>query len=128
MVVLRILSIIILSIFGLTGCMDDKPTPEGHALAAMNLIQTNKEQATMSVHYLAKNNRVYIECYIANFSFSEGNGFINVYLDGKKVDAVRSAAFVIENVKAGQHNITLQLVQNNQIISSSERTVYMDGL
>lgn len=116
----------------LSGCTNDKPTPEGKAVFAhaKALKQESAEQKhlSMNVRHLIIKNRIYVECFISNFTFSEGNGYLAVSVDGKPIKKVRTAAFVIENVPTGQHRITIELIQNGQSKLIKEWPVFMNGV
>lgn len=76
----------------------------------------------MSVKHLVKGNDIYVECVISNFTFSKregnkinqtGTGYLQLYLNGKKIDNIYTAAFIIKGLPAGKHLIKLELVHND---------------
>ncbi|WP_458414011.1 hypothetical protein ACNQFZ_03720 [Schinkia sp. CFF1] len=87
-------------------------------------VKENSEQQekSISVKHQVKGNDVYIECVISNFMFSKredrnsnknGYGFMQLYLNGKKIDEIYTAAFIIKGLPVGKHLIKLELVQND---------------
>lgn len=77
----------------------------------------------MKINYTVKGRDVYVECIVPGFSFvsdgeksnrKDGEGHIHVYANGKKIEDVNQAAFIIKGLPKGTHEITLQFVHNNQ--------------
>ncbi|WP_017753602.1 hypothetical protein [Calidifontibacillus oryziterrae] len=85
-----------------------------------NVSQYNKN--LMSVKEFVKGNDVFVECVISDFTFSkrdgtkknkQGYGFLQLYLNGKKIDNIYTAAFIIKGLPIGKHQIKLELVNND---------------
>jgi uncharacterized protein (UPF0333 family) len=119
------LTIIILLIA--TACNNDKPEPE--TKIRIEAITNNKNvipvlsqngQRTMNVKHQIRGKDVFIECVVTNFTFKkgkqkkvEGEGHINLYLNGQKVDEISTAAFIVKGLPNGKHVIRLELVYND---------------
>jgi hypothetical protein len=109
----------------LGGCSNKPPEPENFA-NAVNSFWKTEEVAAMSssapdnfhVQYMVKGNSVYVECYTRNYSFiaqkEKPQAEVFVFLDGKLVDTMNTAAFIVKNVKSGTHHLTLELRQNGK--------------
>jgi hypothetical protein len=73
----------------------------------------------MTVKEQVKGNDVYVECIVSGFDFSDrgdkksGQGYINLYLNGHKIDEIYTAAFIIKGLPEGEHEVTLELVKND---------------
>lgn len=85
-------------------------------------VSSNKHQKEMTVKKHVKGNNIYVECIISNFSFSDrgkngpkknGDGYIHLYLNGKKVDELHTAAFIIKGLPKGSHQVKIELVRND---------------
>lgn len=85
----------------------------------MDVFAQNISNESMSVKQEVRGNDVYVECVISNFTFSKrdekakGSGFIQLYLNGQKIDDIYTAAFIIKGLPLGNHLIKLELVQND---------------
>lgn len=84
--------------------------------------QSGVENDPIVVKHFVKGNDIYVECFISDFVFSKrddkkinkkGYGYLQLYLDGKKINDIYTAAFIIKDLSKGNHKITLQLVQND---------------
>lgn len=109
----------------LFACQKDLPEPEsksndlpyGKVIVASGWALSDKDPF-MVKHYI-KGNNVYVECMIKNFSFRDsGNrkvqtGKMHVYIDGKKKQEFSSAAFILRDLRKGNHRITLELIKQN---------------
>jgi hypothetical protein len=113
------------------GCSHDKPEPETKVdVVSMKIVETEKEaietlklssKRSMIVHQHVKGQNVYVECIINNFSFGAseqnrqpGKGYVQLYVDGKRLYAVSQAAFIIKNLSPGRHIIKLELMKNQK--------------
>jgi hypothetical protein len=114
------------------GCSNDKPKPETKVdVVPMNVIMDAGEEAvetlktslkrSMIVRQHVKGRNVYVECIINDFSFSasnrneqDGKGYLQLYVDGKKLNVVSQAAFIIKNLPVGKHTIKLELMKNQK--------------
>lgn len=88
---------------------------------AEDVISLNNKRP-MSVKKYVKGKDVYVECVISDFTFSEKGdqnnvknkyGFLQLYLNGKKIDNIYTAAFIIKGLPVGSHQIKLVLVGND---------------
>lgn len=113
----------ILMSLSLIACQKDLPEPETKSMvvsaAQLPTIVSSKQREDFNVKSFVKGNDVFIECRISNFSFRENNkkenrsGKMIVYVDGIKYNQYSSAAFIVKNLKSGNHRITLQIVDLN---------------
>ncbi|MBB5323803.1 hypothetical protein HNQ34_000895 [Anoxybacillus tepidamans] len=83
-------------------------------IASAHIVQT------MHVKHEVRGKEVFVECIVNNFSFKkgarhkkDGEGHIDVYLNGQKVNEVFTAAFVVKGLPAGKHTVRLELVHND---------------
>lgn len=121
----------------LNACQKDIPEPEtirsvlaitGHASASE---LTNKDKDPFKVRYIIKEDDVFIECMISNFSFLDKkvtgvqNGKMLVYLNNKLTKEVSTAAFSIKNLHKGNHRITLQIVSKNGLKTAMKKEFYV---
>lgn len=76
----------------------------------------------MSVKHQVKGKDIYVECVISEFTFSKrdhkkinqnGVGYLELYLNGNKIDNIYTAAFIIKGLPVGKHQIKLALVHND---------------
>lgn len=109
----------------LIACQQDLPKPEsksndmqkGRVIVASAMVEPNKDPF-MVKHYI-KGNEVFVECMIRNFSFRKSEnknvqtGKMRVYIDGKMKQEVESAAFVLRDLRKGNHRIALELINHN---------------
>lgn len=71
------------------------------------------------VNHRIKDNDLFVECVIPNFSFDQDNGkkdyhgYIDVFLDGKKQKSVKQAAFIVHNLPEGKHTIRLDIMRKD---------------
>ena len=79
-----------------------------------------EQKQTLFVKHHVKGNNVFVECIVDQFTFTKGKhpkkngqGRIHVYVNGKKVSEMTTAAFVIRGLPAGKHSIRLELVHND---------------
>jgi hypothetical protein len=128
---LRIAVSICLAALLLGACSNDKPKPETRLeVVPMNVVQTKEEAVetlkassnrSMIVHQHVRGTNVYVECIINHFSFTageqnnqDGKGYVQLYVDGKKMDPISQAAFIIKNLSPGKHTIKLELMKNSK--------------
>lgn len=111
----------------ITACTNDKPEPEGFKFhqkenkqAKMVVGAMKNESRNFQVRHHVNGNNVYVECYIPNFTFNgqkqskkEGEGHLMVFVDGKKMSDIYSAAFVIKGLAKGNHLIKVELAYND---------------
>ncbi|MBA4537949.1 hypothetical protein H1Z61_12600 [Bacillus aquiflavi] len=109
----------------LTACRRDLPEPEVKNFKNMSLLQSipvyhpqTIEQEQFYVHHYVKGRNLYVECIVKGISFRSDNhdkkrGKILLYVDGKKVKEIKSAAFIIKGLSLGNHRIKLEIVSPN---------------
>ena len=112
----------------LTGCRDNPEPPEAAASAMlpssfsdihMNSTTRGSDELAMSVHHFIKDGKLYVECIVSpNFKFlsktgknEEGKGYIELLVDGKKMDEFTQGAFIVKSLNKGKHNIKLKLLR-----------------
>lgn len=113
-----------------TGCVEDKPRPEGnveilplqvvnHTAQAVEVIN-QQQKMNLTVKHHVRDQNVYVECYIPSFTFKEkggkkvnGEGHIRVSVDGEKMNDINTAAFVVKGLDRGRHEILLEVVHND---------------
>lgn len=128
----NLIGLFILSLI-VTGCTNDKPHPETntHVIPMEADHSTNipsvevtsiQNQRSLDVKHQIKGNDVYVECIVTNFTFTkgkeknvDGEGHIELYLNGQKVDEIATAAFIIKGLPSGKHTIKLELVHNDSL-------------
>ncbi|THE14357.1 hypothetical protein E1I69_03530 [Bacillus timonensis] len=97
------------------------------SVAAQNINQTSFSETSevenerfLQVEHHVRGNDVYLECIIPNFTFKQsggqkrdGEGHLNVIVDGKRIEKVSTAAFIIKGLSKGEHTLTIQVVHND---------------
>lgn len=91
-----------------------------HEAAFSRPIATTALMPTLHVKHEVRGKDVFVECVIDRFSFTkgvhrkkEGEGHIDVYVNGQKVTEVFTAAFVVRGLPPGKHVVRLELVHND---------------
>ncbi len=122
------------SLFLLVGCINDKPVPETSNIQIVNLEKIDEEELAKPVSALTNttNNKmliqkhviggnVYVECIVPDFIFKktgteqmDGEGYLKLYVNGKVVDEISTAAFIIKGLEKGKHKIKLELMRENE--------------
>jgi hypothetical protein len=125
----------ILMFITLTACQKDIPKPENNAVevfAVENLLAIDNRIDPFYVKSYVKGNDVFIECRVSNFSFRdsgnkrESTGKLLVFLNGKKYNEFSTAAFILKDLKGGNHRITLQIVNQNGHFTSLKRELLVN--
>jgi hypothetical protein len=119
--------------------VEDKPRPEGKleivpldvtsvSNEAIEVVNQQNKQSLLIKHHI-RNQDVYVECYIPNFTFKEkggnkvkGEGHITVHVDGKKVDDMNTAAFIVKGLDKGVHEMTVEVVHNDSTSYNLKKT------
>ncbi|MFS0823733.1 hypothetical protein [Bacillus sp. 1P02SD] len=77
-------------------------------------------ERSFEVEHQVRGNDVYLECIISNFTFKQsggqkrdGEGHLNVMVDGKRIEKISTAAFIIRGLSKGEHTLTIQVVHND---------------
>lgn len=81
---------------------------------------TTKLERTIHVEHHVRGNDVYLECIISNFTFKQsgglkkdGEGHLNVVIDGQRTEKISTAAFIIKGLSKGEHTLKIQVVHND---------------
>ncbi|OLS41985.1 hypothetical protein [Bacillus sp. MRMR6] len=77
-----------------------------------------EEQPSFFVQYETKNKDLLVQCILTGISFRETNsgkktGKLIVSVDGKKVQEVTAAAFIVKDLPVGEHKVKLDVVDLN---------------
>jgi uncharacterized lipoprotein YajG len=126
----KLLAAIVL-FFMLVACGNSKPKPETTVKVvpitavhqqepAVMEVMSKQNQQEIHIQYQVKGHDVYIECYIPHFSFQKnkrknvnGEGHLHLYLNGKMVDEITTAAFILKGLPAGKHTLKVEMVHND---------------
>jgi len=117
-------------VWALTGCVEDKPRPEGGiSVVPLQIIDTSqsaievvsqKQPRNLVVNHHVRGQNVYVECFVPSFTFKEkggmkvnGEGHVNVFVDGKRVEEISTAAFIIKGLEKGNHQLKVEVVHND---------------
>lgn len=108
---------------------DDPKAPEAlgsesPAIEVINSVQTPSQPFTdqgVTVRHKVKSKDVYIEVVVNGFTFSakdakkhvQNEGYLKVYLNGKQIDNIHQAAFILKGLPTGKHTLKLELVRND---------------
>lgn len=126
------------SLILLTSCTNDKPKPETKKFQLVNHEISNEQvlavtsvttgqKKDLQITYTIKNNDLYVECFPRDYSFrKEGKikdkleGEVSVFIDGERVDKMKSASFILKDLSVGEHKIKVEYRATNSYISSKE--------
>jgi hypothetical protein len=127
-----ILPILIAGILG--GCHKDIPEPEtksklvpagniqiNHSGAVPVFYQDSKEIPALMVQFNTVGKNVFVECILRGISFRESEhtrqkvGKLVVWIDGKRNQEVKTAAFIIKSLPPGNHKVKLEVVDLNNV-------------
>ncbi|TYR82609.1 hypothetical protein FZC66_03165 [Priestia megaterium] len=113
-------AIFVLCVVSLVACQQAKskseiqPETKSALLIENESLETfsgQQKKSALTVHQHVKGNNVYVECIIDGFSFANDQGFLQVKIDGKSIEQVKQAAFVLKNLSKGSHDITIELMK-----------------
>ncbi|WP_077211409.1 hypothetical protein [Bacillus dakarensis] len=123
----------------LTACHKDLPEPEAKSkVIPMVSVETSQDvpvvgredNQSFSVQHHVKNQNVFVECMIPNFSFREhhkNKGKMVLYVDGEKKEEIKTAAFIIKGLTPGTHKIKLSVFKSdNDQTASMEKEFTVD--
>lgn len=73
------------------------------------------------IRHHVKDRNVYIEVVISPFQFKKptqskkvnGEGHVHLFLNGKKVDEIYQAAFIVKGLPPGKHQLKVEIVHND---------------
>ncbi|MCC3357594.1 hypothetical protein [Bacillus sp. REN16] len=95
-----------------------------------SLISEYEMERTIQVEHHVRGNNVYLECVIPNFTFKQsgglkqdGEGHLNVIIDGTRTEKVSTAAFIIHGLSSGEHTLKIQVVHNDFTKYPLEHTI-----
>ncbi|WP_026700109.1 hypothetical protein [Salibacterium aidingense] len=76
--------------------------------------ETKQKMEDWTLQYKIKNQDLFVECIVPEFSLSkkekEGHGYLLVKMNGETAAHMGQAAFVMKNLPAGKHTIKVQPV------------------
>jgi hypothetical protein len=103
----------------LVACGNNKTETHKNMYDAIPVISSHSER-TLHVKHQVRGKDVFIECIVNEFTFKkgkrnkvEGEGHIDLYLNGQKMNEIFTAAFVVKGLPTGKHTIHLELVHND---------------
>ncbi|MDQ0231296.1 hypothetical protein [Metabacillus malikii] len=122
--------IIVIVCLVLTACAKDRPKADILEVQPLHVTDINSEEviqvsqqnikSELKLNFHIRNQDVFVESYIPNFSFKEkggqkknGEGYLAVYVDGKLIDEIDTAAFVVKNLPIGKHVLTVEVFHND---------------
>ncbi|WP_099353557.1 hypothetical protein [Fredinandcohnia onubensis] len=92
----------------------------------------NNLERTLHVNHHVRGNDVYLECIIPNFTFkqsgghkNEGEGHLNVLVDGRRTEKISTAAFIIKGLTKGEHTLKIQVVHNDLTNYNLDHTIHV---
>lgn len=101
---------------------DGQVTPEKTASPAAPTQEPGRPDPGMEVTYSLQGDDLQLKLTVTNFSFSLenmgkenkfGEGHVHLYLDGKKVAKIFEPEFTYKDIKAGTHEVVIELAHNN---------------
>jgi hypothetical protein len=81
-----------------------------------------EEDERILIKYEIKDDDIYVECFVKEFSFNkegagqlkqDGEGHVQLYINGNKVDSIFTPSFIIKALPVGTYNIKVELVHND---------------
>ncbi|MFZ3588066.1 hypothetical protein ACOI1C_02075 [Bacillus sp. DJP31] len=117
-------------LLAVTACGTDDPKPPEASVMPMYLTYPIDESIVASasinennvtVRHHVKGNDVYVEVIVPSFTFTssnkkinvDGEGYLKLFLNGKQVDEIHQAAFIVKGLPTGKHNLKVELVHND---------------
>ncbi|WP_017727175.1 hypothetical protein [Halalkalibacterium ligniniphilum] len=94
-------------------------------------INTSEAKREMTVHHAVKGSDVYVECFINRFTLAkeqagsphkDGEGHLRLSINGKHVDTLYKAAFIIKGLPSGSHEVKIEAVKNDRSPYGMEET------
>ncbi|WP_247103826.1 hypothetical protein [Halalkalibacter sp. APA_J-10(15)] len=76
----------------------------------------------LDVNYNLKDNQLYVECLLSGFSFGQNEvgslhqdneGHLRIYLNDEHIATLFERAFYLKNLPNGEHEVLVQVVQND---------------
>lgn len=94
-----------------SGALMQVPTTE--VLSAMTQVRDD-----FQVGFSTKGTSVFVDCYTREYSFTPNSekplASVLVYVDGKKMDEMRTAAFIVKDLPQGKHRIKVKLIDDQK--------------
>lgn len=103
------------------------PIPSTEVLSAMTQVRDD-----FQVGFSTKGTSVFVDCYTREYSFTPNSekplASVLVYVDGAKVDEMRTAAFIVKDLPQGKHRIKVKLVdEQKQTTYTKEFSVHIQS-
>lgn len=108
-----------------TACGNKIPEPENNSnkkdfldnqTASAASLRPNGDE-DFEVRYYSRGNSLYVDCFLKDFAFSskakKQRAQVRFYLDGKKINDYKTAAFIVKGIPEGQHHIKLEILHEN---------------
>ncbi|MEC2053674.1 hypothetical protein I6J18_07260 [Peribacillus psychrosaccharolyticus] len=103
------------------------PIPSTEVLSAMTQVRDD-----FQVGFSTKGTSVFVDCYTREYSFTPNSekplASVLVYVDGAKVDEMRTAAFIVKDLPQGKHRIKVKLIdEQKQTTYTKEFSVHIQS-
>lgn len=103
------------------------PILSTEVLSAMTQVRDD-----FQVGFSTKGTSVFVDCYTREYSFTPNSekplASVLVYVDGTKVDEMRTAAFVVKDLPQGKHLIKVKLIdEQKQTTYTKEFSVHIQS-
>lgn len=103
------------------------PIPSTEVLSAMTQVRDD-----FQVGFSTKGTSVFVDCYTREYSFTPNSekplASVLVYVDGAKVDEMRTAAFIVKDLSQGKHQIKVKLIdEQKQTTYTKEFSVHIQS-
>lgn len=103
------------------------PIPSTEVLSAMTQVRDD-----FQVGFSTKGTSVFVDCYTREYSFTPNSekplASVLVYVDGAKVDEMRTAAFIVKDLPQGKHRIKIKLIdEQKQTTYTKEFSVHIQS-
>lgn len=86
------------------------------------VVTSQVSDQTLKVNYELREQDIYVECIIKDFSFNKenagsmkrkGEGHIQLFINNAKVDSIFTPSFIIKDLPQGTYKIKIELVHND---------------
>jgi hypothetical protein len=126
----------------ITACGTDDPKPPeakadsietSYNLEEAVLASTVVNEKNVTVRHQVKGKNVYVEVVVPGFNFSSadqkknviGEGYLKLYLNGKKIDEIHQAAFIVKGLPTGKHSLKIELVHNDSTSYGVQEEIFV---
>ncbi|TES55973.1 hypothetical protein E2L07_05890 [Halalkalibacterium halodurans] len=134
MIWMRVLLFFLVGYLSFSGIADGTSTISIEPMQSLGVISvtSGQEEYELEVRYEVKGDEVYVECMLDGFKLSqehvgtphhEGEGHLRVYVDGEFVGALFHKGFVVRGLNPGKHELTVEVLQNDQAPYGLEETI-----